>query len=80
MDILEGDHAVDCVIENLPLSAGDYIVGAGLAIPYVEWLWFQPELATLTISPRDVFGSGLAPVSNRGMIAPKHHWRTSSEG
>jgi lipopolysaccharide transport system ATP-binding protein len=75
MDILPGEHAVDCVIEAIPLAAGEYIIGAGLAIPNVEWLWRQPEIATLTISPRDVFGSGRAPSSSRALIAPHHQWR-----
>jgi len=77
LDILPGDHAVDCTIENLPLSAGEYILGAGLAIPNAEWLWFSPDLANLTISPRDVFGSGLAPSVSRALIAPRHEWRLS---
>jgi lipopolysaccharide transport system ATP-binding protein len=75
LDILPGDHAVDCTIKSLPFAAGDYIIGAGLARPNVEMLWWRPELATFSVTPRDVFGSGLAPVSTRALIAPPHRWR-----
>ena len=75
LNILPGDHAVDCEIESLPLASGDYLIGAGLALPNVEMLWWQPELATFTVAARDVLGSGLAPVSTRALIATRHHWR-----
>jgi lipopolysaccharide transport system ATP-binding protein len=78
LDLLPGEHAVDCVIESLPLSSGDYTIGAGLALPNVEMLWWQPELATLSVNARDVFGSGQAPVSTRALIAPHHFWRHGS--
>jgi hypothetical protein len=71
----EGEHSVDCVIDELPLSAGEYVIGAGLAIPYVEWITWTPELARLQISPRDVYGSGFAPTSSRSLVAVKHSWR-----
>jgi lipopolysaccharide transport system ATP-binding protein len=77
MDILPGEHAVDCVIESLPLAAGEYIIGVGLTVPNVEWLWQQTEIATFTVSPRDVFGSGRAPVASRALVAPHHQWRLS---
>ncbi len=78
LDLLPGEHAVDCVIESLPPSSGDYTIGAGVALPNVEMLWWRPELATLSVNARDVFGSGLAPVSTRALIAPHHFWRHGS--
>lgn len=73
-----GEHPVDCVVEQLPLSAGDYVLGAGLAIPNAEWLCLNPDLARLTVLARDVYGSGLAPVASRSVVAPRHHWRLPS--
>jgi lipopolysaccharide transport system ATP-binding protein len=70
----EGFQAVDCVIDSLPLSSGDYSVGAGLAIPNMEWLWLRQEVGTLTVLPKDVYGSGMAPASKRALIALPHTW------
>jgi hypothetical protein len=70
-----GEHCVECLIEKLPLAAGEYTVGAALAVPTVQWLWRMPDLAGLTVVPRDVYGSGLAPVASRSLLAVPHHWR-----
>jgi lipopolysaccharide transport system ATP-binding protein len=74
MAIEIGRHEVDCFIEKIPLSAGDYILGAGLAIPNQEWLQKGDGLGRLTIYPRDVFGSGLPPTSARALMAVPHGW------
>jgi len=73
-----GEEYVDCVIRQIPLAAGDYILGAGLAIPQTEWLWREPELSTLSVVPRDVYGSGLAPALSRSLIAVDYQWRSHS--
>jgi len=73
-----GEEYVDCIIRQIPLAAGDYILGAGLAIPQTEWLWREPELSTLSVVPRDVYGSGLAPALSRSLIAVDHQWRSHS--
>jgi lipopolysaccharide transport system ATP-binding protein len=73
-----GEHSVDCIIDSLPLASGDYIIGAGLGIPNVEWLWYEPSLARLFVAERDVYGSGRAPVTSRALIAVPHAWRILS--
>jgi lipopolysaccharide transport system ATP-binding protein len=70
-----GEQHVDCVLPQLPLASGDYVVGAGLAIPGTEWLWRRESLGTLSIAPNDVYASGLAPHSDRCLLAVPHHWR-----
>lgn len=70
----EGHQAVDCIIDSLPLAAGDYVVAAALAIPNLERLWFRHDAGTLTVLPRDVYASGLAPVVQRAVIAVPHTW------
>jgi len=70
----EGQGSVDCLIRHLPLAAGEYVVGGGLAIPNVEWLWHEEELATFIVNPKDVYGSGLAPVNTRCLISVEHKW------
>jgi lipopolysaccharide transport system ATP-binding protein len=73
-----GDGCVECVVESLPLAAGHYVVGAGLAVPNAEWLWRREDVGTLTVVPRDVYGSGLAPAAHRSLIAVRHLWRSTA--
>jgi lipopolysaccharide transport system ATP-binding protein len=75
VDIEPGVHYIDLSIERLPLSAGDYVVGAGLAIPNVEYLFVNREMARMTVCARDVFGSGIAPTARRSLLALSHSWR-----
>jgi lipopolysaccharide transport system ATP-binding protein len=74
MQIRPGSHYVDCRIDSLPLSAGEYVVGCGMAIPNKEWLFWNANLAVLTVCPRDVYKSGLAPVAPRSFLAISHSW------
>jgi lipopolysaccharide transport system ATP-binding protein len=78
LDLEAGSHAVDCAIRLLPLAAGDYLVGAGLAIPNAELLWYRADLGTLSVHPRDVYGSGLSPTFPRVLVAVQHDWRVIS--
>ena len=70
----EGFQAVDCVIDELPLAAGQYVVAASLAVPNMDWLWFRPEVGILSVEARDVYNSGFAPDVKRAAIALHHHW------
>ena len=70
----EGFQAVDCVIEELPLAAGQYVVAASLAVPNMDWLWFRPEIGILSVEERDVYGSGFAPTVKRAAVALHHRW------
>jgi lipopolysaccharide transport system ATP-binding protein len=80
LDLRPGEHAVDCLIRRLPLAAGEYTIGGGLAIPNAEWLWQRQELAVLSVHPRDVYGSGLAPAASRCLLAVEHEWMEVVEG
>jgi lipopolysaccharide transport system ATP-binding protein len=70
-----GENIVDCNFPSLMLSAGSFTIGAGLAIPNVEWLDNHPDAGTLNVDGRDIFGSGLAPVANRYPVPMPHSWR-----
>ena len=74
MTIDPGDHCVDCLIERMPLAAGEYSVGAGLAIHNSEWLWRVQDLGKLTINARDVYECGRPPEMPGKLLAVPHRW------
>lgn len=69
-----GRYTVDCDFEQFPLAAGEYLLGVGLAIPGVEFIWRDESLCRLHVAPRDVYGSGLPPAANRYLVATDHAW------
>jgi hypothetical protein len=69
-----GVWQVDCDFERFPLAAGEYVLGAGLAIPGLEYVWRNESLCRLHVAAADIFASGLAPSSNRYLIASPHQW------
>jgi lipopolysaccharide transport system ATP-binding protein len=76
MEIQAGEHYVDCVLsDRLPLSAGEYVLGCGLAVPNKEWLCWNDKLVVFTVQPKDVFESGLPPVSHTTLLALPYEWR-----
>lgn len=77
MDILPGMHSVECEIRDLPLAAGEYHIGGGLAIPNAEWLWRSEDMGRLQVSPKDVYNSGTPPIRPRSLVAVKHSWRVT---
>lgn len=77
LDFQPGAGSVDLAIPKMPFAAGEYILGAGLAIPWVEYLSWNPELCWFSVFPRDVYESGLAPSAPRSLMAFDHSWRKS---
>jgi len=75
MIINKGENVVECELLSLPLSAGEYIVGVGLAIPNKEWLFRNQQIGRLTVHPKDVYHSGMAPTANRSILAVPHKWK-----
>lgn len=69
-----GENYVDCDFPQFPLSAGSFVIGAGLAIPNVEWLDGNQYEATFEVEAQDVFNSGRAPAAERYAIAVPHVW------
>jgi homopolymeric O-antigen transport system ATP-binding protein len=70
----EGVGYADCVFARWPYAAGEYLFGAGLAVPGVHFLCWRPDAAQLRVWERDVYGSGLAPSTRRYLVAAEHHW------
>ncbi len=79
MSIKQGVNEGHCIIENLPLSSGEYILGCGLAIPNREWLFWDENLTVITVHPKDVYNSGRAPINSRALLAPHHRWIVQSD-
>lgn len=71
----QGEQSISCRIERLPFAAGDYTIGAGLVVPNIEVLWRERELGILTVLPKNVYGTGVAPSVSRSQLAVKHHWQ-----
>jgi lipopolysaccharide transport system ATP-binding protein len=80
MTIEPGHNFVDCDFPRLMLTAGSFVIGAGLAIPNLEWLYNQPHAAAFDVYARDTFNSGLAPTATRYPIAMEHIWRVPTPG
>lgn len=69
-----GFNYIDVCFERLLLSAGTYVLGAGLAIPNAEWLLYEPHGMRIDVLPADVFDSGQAPTVQRNGVAMPHRW------
>ncbi len=74
-----GLYQIDCLFHRLPLAAGEYSIGLGLAIPGLEFVWREDNVAWLTVNPADVFKSGLPPAANRYLIATEHEWHPPTQ-
>ena len=77
--ILVGTQYVDCIYSRWPFSAGDYQIGAGLAVPGVHMINWDESLCTLPVTEEDVYESGLAPNSKRYWVAADHKWELPND-
>ncbi|MDI1253518.1 ABC transporter ATP-binding protein [Thermomonas sp.] len=78
--VVPGQYTVDCEFDQFPLAAGEYVLGLGLAIPGIEYVWRNDAVCRLHVAPRDVFASGLPPASNRYLVATPHRWSAPQPG
>jgi hypothetical protein len=78
MSIEPGENFVDCDFPQLMLSAGSFLIGAGLAIPNIEWLDKELHAATFEVDPQDTFKSGFPPAATRYPVAVDHIWHIPS--
>jgi homopolymeric O-antigen transport system ATP-binding protein len=77
--IKKGDHYVDCYLPSIPLSAGEFFIGVGLAVSKYGWIWRDTNLASFQIFGKDVFGLGRPPSTSRMLFAAPHEWRNGRE-
>lgn len=71
-----GTHVAECRITQLPLAAGEYFLGAGLADSRSAWIWRRDRLGMLRVLGRDVYGLGRPPSSSRMLFALPHSWES----
>ena len=74
MSLKQGISSIDCVINQLPLSAGQYILGVNIAIPFVEDLYSNADIASLDIFPKDIYNSEFHPRQSYAPIALDYSW------
>ncbi len=61
VDFEEGENIVYLAFDSLALSAGTYIIGAGLAIANVKWFCNEPHCAVMEVASRNVYNAQLSP-------------------
>jgi lipopolysaccharide transport system ATP-binding protein len=66
---------IDLLIRSLPLTAGNYYMNIGFVREGIEWILRQNEAVFFNVTPKDVYGSGLALDRSRGMIVVEHEWK-----
>jgi hypothetical protein len=70
----EGENVINLRFASLALSAGRYVIGAGLAITNKQWLYNEPNVAVIEVAPKDVFSSGFLPVLSRYPVPMPCRW------
>jgi lipopolysaccharide transport system ATP-binding protein len=69
-----GENVVRIRFDSLALSAGKYVVGAGLAIANTKWLCNEPHGAVMEVAARDVYNAGFSPVIERYPVPMQCRW------
>ncbi|MCK9238801.1 ABC transporter ATP-binding protein [Desulfocurvus sp.] len=67
-------------IDALPLTAGTYTLDVGFVREQSEWVVKLERAVTLRVTPRDVYGSGMALDQSRGAIVVGHRWEHEPGG
>jgi lipopolysaccharide transport system ATP-binding protein len=73
-----GHQWIDCMVAELPLAAGHYVIAGGLTVPDVKYLCWSNEIGILEVHPKDVFSSGLPPSTGRALVASKNVWKSNN--
>jgi lipopolysaccharide transport system ATP-binding protein len=71
-----GEGVIYLRFDKLLLSAGKYMVGAGLAIANTKWLFNEPFGGEIEVAAEDVFNVGFAPQATRYPIPMPCRWAT----
>jgi len=79
IDFEAGENAVYLKFESLALSAGTYVVGAGLAIANTKWLHNEPHGAVMEVVSRNVYKSHFSPMVSRYPVPMQCRWESGRE-
>jgi lipopolysaccharide transport system ATP-binding protein len=74
-----GENLIYLNFESLSLSAGSYVVGAGLAIPNHQWLYNEPNGAIIEVASQDVYSAGMSPRLERYPVPMRCRWEKSQQ-
>ena len=74
-----GLNTVYLKFDSLALSAGTYVVGAGLAIANTKWLYNEPLGALMEVSSRNVYNAHYSPMLSRYPVPMRCRWETGKK-
>ena len=74
ISLQRGISSIDCVINQLPFSAGQYTLGVNIVIPFVKDLYANGDIASLNIFPKDIYNSEFHPRQSYSPIALDYSW------
>ena len=74
IDFDPGENIVHLTFESLQLSAGNYLVGAGLAIANTKWLCNEPHGAVMEVTSRNVYEFRYSPMVSRYPVPMRCKW------
>jgi lipopolysaccharide transport system ATP-binding protein len=69
-----GVNTVYLRFKSLALSAGMYVVGAGLAVANTKWLYNEPHGALMEVSSRNVYDAHFSPSTSRYPVPMECIW------
>jgi lipopolysaccharide transport system ATP-binding protein len=76
IDFKQGINTVCCHLKKLPLPAGTYLLGFGLALPMLEWLLLDRELCFFDVGNNDIHGSGFPPIQEHALSVVDYYWES----
>jgi lipopolysaccharide transport system ATP-binding protein len=79
IDFEAGENTVYLKFDSLALSAGNYVVGAGLAIANSKWLYNEPHGAVMEVGSRNVYRAHSSPMASRYPVPMQCHWESQRE-
>ncbi len=71
---LAGRGLVTLELPKLPFTAGRIVLDVGLTRPGYEFVAMAPGVASFTVDPSDVYGSGVGIDQGKGLIVAGHQW------
>jgi len=74
IDEIEGAGVIELTINELPFTGGLYFMSFGITRANIESILRLENVVSFHITPRDVYKSGLALESTKGLLTLRHSW------